>query len=188
MSEEYDLSQVNAAAINDEGTSYNALLRQPANVNAFQSTNFKLTFTRIPNVTFWCTSINIPSISVGEISISNRLLTHHVPGSSVQFDQLRVTFEVDEDFANWYEIHRWMRGIVPFEDFSELYTNENNYYSEATIHCLNSAKNPHKRFVFKNLFPISIDGFDLNVALNEPEPVQVSATFTFESFELESVT
>jgi hypothetical protein len=53
---------------------------------------------------------------------------------------------------------------------------------------LNSAKNPYKRFVFKNLFPVSIDGFDLNVALTEPEPVQISATFTFESFELESVT
>lgn len=188
MSEEYDSSLINAAAVNEEGTSYNALLRQPTNVNAFQNTNFKLSFTRLPNVTFWCTSVNIPSISVGEISIPNRLLTHHVPGSSVQFDQLRVTFEVDEDFGNWYEVYRWMKGIVPFEDFESILANENNYYSDATIHMLNSAKNPNKRFVFKQVFPVSIDGFDLNVALNEPEAVQINATFTFHSFELEDVT
>jgi len=53
---------------------------------------------------------------------------------------------------------------------------------------LNSAKNPNKRFVFKQVFPVSIDGFDLSVTLNEPEPVQISATFTFHSFELEDVT
>lgn len=188
MSDEYDYSQANAAAINEEGTSYNTLLRQPVNVNAFQTTNFKLSFTRLPNVTFWCTSVNVPSISVGEISIPNRLLTHHVPGSSVQFDQLRVSFEIDEDFANWYEIYRWMRGIVPFEDFNSILSNENNYYSDATIHLLNSAKNTNKRFVFKNVFPVSIDGFDLNVALNEPEPAQANAIFTFHSFELEDVT
>ena len=81
-----------------------------------------------------------------------------------------------------------MRGIVPFEDFTELYRNENDYYSDATIHMLNSAKNPNKRFVFKQVFPVSVDGFDLNVALNEPEPIQINATFTFESFELEDIT
>lgn len=188
MSDEYDSSEINEADVNQEGTSYNPLLRQPASVNAFQNTNFKLTFTRLPNVTFWCTSVNIPSVSVGEISIPNRLLTHHVPGSSVQFDQLRVTFEIDEDFTNWFEVHRWMRGIVPFEDFTELYRNENDYYSDATIHMLNSAKNPNKRFMFKQVFPVSVDGFDLNVALNEPDPIQINATFTFESFELEDIT
>ena len=81
-----------------------------------------------------------------------------------------------------------MRSIVPFDSFNEILSNEQNYYSEGTIHCLNSAKNPHRRFIFKNLFPVSLDGFDLNVALNEPEPVQVTATFTYESFELENVT
>ena len=188
MAQTYDSSKVNAAAINEEGTSYNALLRQPANVNAFQNTNFKFTLGRIPNVSFWCSSVNIPQVSVGEITVLNRLLPHHVPGSSVQFDPLRVSFAVDENFANWYEIYRWMRSIVPFDSFNEILSNEQNYYSEGTIHCLNSAKNPHRRFIFKNLFPVSLDGFDLNVALNEPEPVQVTATFTYESFELENVT
>jgi hypothetical protein len=188
MSDEYDSSLVNAAAVNEEGISYNVLRRQPETVNAFQNTNFKFTLTRIPNVTFWCSSVNIPQISIGEVTVQTGMLPHHVPGSSIQLDPLRVNFAVDEEFANWNEIYRWMRSIVPFEDFTEILSNENNYYSEGTIHCLNSAKNPNKRFVFKKLFPVSLDGFDLNVALNEPEPVTVSATFTYESFEIENVT
>ena len=188
MTNEYDSSSIDAAAISDEGISYNALRRQPSNVNAFLNTNFKFTLTRIPNVTFWCSSVNIPQVSIGDVTIQTGMLPHHVPGSSVQLDQLRVSFAVDEDFANWNEIYRWMRSIVPFEDFAEILTNENSYYSEGTIHCLNSAKNTNKRFVFRKLFPLTLDGFDLNVALNDPEPVNVSATFTYESFEIEDVT
>lgn len=188
MSNKYDLSQMNAATISDSSISYNARNRQPDSVNAFQNTNFKFTLTRLPNVTFWCSSVNIPQVSVGEVTIQTRFLPHHVPGSSIQLDPLRVSFAVDEEFSNWNEIYNWMRSIVPFEDFSEILRNENTYYSDGTIHCLNSAKNPNKRFTFRKLFPVSLDGFDLNVALNEPDPVMVTATFTYESFEIEDVT
>ena len=188
MAQYYDSSQINAATINDEGFSYNVLRRQPDSVNAQQNTNFKFTLLRAPNVTFWCSSVNIPQVSVGEVTIQNRFAPLHVPGSSVQYDPLRITFSVDEDFSNWSEIYNWMRSIVPFEDFTEMLTNESKYYSEATVHCLNSAKNPNLSFTFKKLLPVSLDGFDLNVALNEPEPVTVTATFTFESFEITKTT
>jgi hypothetical protein len=188
MTQQYDSSQVNLATLSDASFSYNPRGRQPDSVNAFLNTNFKFTLTRLPNVTFWCSSVNIPQISIGEVTVQNRFVPHHVPGSSIQMDPLRVTFSVDEEFSNWNEIYRWMRSIVPFEDFSEILRNENQYYSDGIIHCLNSAKNPNKKFVFKNMFPTNLDGFDLNVALNEPDPVSVTATFTYESFEIEDVT
>ena len=112
----------------------------------------------------------------------------HVPGSSVQIDQLRVTFQVDEEFANWKEMYNWMRSIVPFEDFRQILPKQNDYYSDATIHCLNSAKNPNIRFTLKKVFPISLDGFELNSALTEPEPVTINATFVYDSFDIETVT
>lgn len=173
--------------LNNDGLNYNPLSRYPANSNSMQTTNFKLVFTRMPNVTFWCTSVNIPSINIGEVTVPTRTMPIHVPGSSVQLDQLRLTFMVDEDFKNWKEIYDWSRKIVPFEDLTEIYPNVNNYYSDAVIHCLNSAKNPNIRFTFKKVFPVSIDGFDLSAALNEPEPVTINSTFVYDSFDIETV-
>jgi hypothetical protein len=181
------MAEYNTPSINSQ-IPLNPLLRQPANVNAMQTTNFKLTFARMPNITFWCTSVNIPSITIGEVQVPTRSMPIHVPGSSVQLDQLRLTFMVDEDFANWREIYQWMRSIVPFEDFTEILNNQQDYYSEATIHCLSNAKNPNMRFIFKNVFPIAMDGFDLNSTLNEPEPVTISATLVYDSFDIETVT
>jgi hypothetical protein len=176
------------AKINEQGLQYNINQRQPATINAQQSTNFKMTLTRIPNVTFWCTAINIPSISIGDVPVSNMFAPLHVPGSSIQYDQLRVTFQVDEEFANWKEIHNWMRGVVPFEDFRQIIPNDQDYYSDIMIHCLNSSKNPSYLFTVKKAFPVNIDGFDLSVALTEPEPVTISATFVFETFDIQKVT
>lgn len=182
------MSEYTIPVINPIGINYNSLIREPDTVNTMLNTNFKFSLSRIPNVQFWCTSVNIPSITIGEIAVPNRFISLHVPGSSIQLDQLRVSFLLDEEFSNWNEINKWMHSIVPFEDFTEILNNESLYYSDITIHCLNSAKNPNLKFTFKKAFPVLLDGFDLNVALNEPEPISVNATFAFESFAMEKVT
>ena len=182
------MAETNSPSVDRQMRSFNPNSRQRETPNAMQTTNFKLTFARMPNITFWCTSVNIPSISVGEVTVPTRSMPIHVPGSSVQLDQLRLNFIVDEDFVNWREIYAWMRGIVPFEDFTDILQNQQDYYSDATIHCLSNAKNPNVKFTFNKVFPISLDGFDLSSALNEPEPVTISATFIYDNFDIERVT
>lgn len=169
------------------GGSINPIGRMPNTENAMLDTHFKLTFARIPNTTFWCTSTNIPSLSIGEVEVRNKFLSLHVPGSSIRADRLNVRFQLDENFANWNEIYTWMRQVVPFEDFYEVLRNDANYYSDATIHCLNSAKQPNIRFVFHKLFPVSLEGFDLNTMLVDTNPVTISASFAYESFSLEGI-
>ena len=181
-------TSVNIPVINQQGLNYNTLLKTPDTVNPFLTTNFKFTLNRLPNVTFWCTSVNIPSVSIGEVTVHTQMMPIHVPGSSVSLDQLRVTFMVDENFTNWRELYYWMRGIMPFEDFTDVITNESNYYSDGIVHCLNSAKNANVRWTFKKMFPVSISGFDLNVAMNDVDPATINATFVFDSFDIETVT
>ena len=149
-------NQYDIPVINQAGQNYSPIVRDPDTTNPMLDTHFKLTFTRIPNVSFWCTSTNIPSISIGEVAVPNKFVSLHVPGSSIQFDQLRVSFLIDEEFTNWNEIYNWMQSVVPFEDFRRILPNDANYDSDATIHCLNSAKQPHVNFIFKKLFPISL--------------------------------
>jgi hypothetical protein len=175
------------SSINEQGLDLNARLRNPDTLNSLLNTNFKFTLTRIPNVTFWCTSVNIPGINIGEVAVQNMFLPVHVPGSSIQLDQLRITFGVDENFSNWHEIYRWMRGLVPFEDFREVIRDSDNYYSDGTIHSLNSAKNPNILFTFKKLMPVSLDGFELNVTETDTNPVTSSVTFVYETMEIKSV-
>jgi hypothetical protein len=182
------MSNSNTPVINQQNLNYSVLGREPDTTNTLLNTNFKFTLLRIPNVTFWCTSVNMPSVTIGSVEVANKFVKHHVPGSSIDLDTLKVTFIVDEEFTNWNEIYKWMRGLVPFEDFSEIIANDRNYYSDGTIHLLNSAKNPHRQITLKNMYPISLDGFELNSAYSDAEPITVNATFVYETFDIEHVT
>ena len=103
-------------------------------------------------------------------------------------DDLKLSFAVDEEFSNWNEIYKWMRGLVPFENFREILSNTENYYSDGIVYCLNSAKQPYIRIVYKKLIPVSLDGFELNSALNDVDPITVNVRFKYESFDVEKVT
>jgi hypothetical protein len=175
------------ALLSNSSLNYDPTIREPDTQNGYLNTNFKLVFSRIPNVEFWCSSANIPSINVGEVTIPTGILPIHVPGSSIAYDRLRITFAIDEEFSNWNEIHNWMRSTTPFEDMTEVLRDSPNYYSDATIICLNSAKRPNVRFNFQKVFPLDLDGFDLNVALSEPDLVTVNATFMFDSMSIETI-
>jgi len=185
---EYTIPVSDPLVINPQGRNYNVLSREPDTTNTLLNTNFKFTLLRIPNVTFWCTSVNMPSVSIGSIEVANKFVLHHVPGSSIDQDTIKVTFIVDEEFSNWNEIYKWMRGLVPFEDFSEIIQNDKNYYSDGTIHLLNHAKNPHRQISIKSMYPISLDGFELNSAYTDADPITVNATFVYESFDIGEVT
>lgn len=174
-------------SINQQGLELNARLRNPNTINSLMNNNFKLTLTRLPNITFWCSSVNIPGVNIGEVPVSNMFAQVHVPGSSIQLDQLRVTFGVDENFANWMEIHKWMRGVVPFEDFREIYQDQDDYYSDGIIHTLTNAKNPNMIFTFKKLLPVSLDGFEMTSTANDTEQITSSVTFVYETFDIQSV-
>jgi hypothetical protein len=182
------MSEEDSTIINQEGLDFNPAYRQAVSSNPMLNTHFKFTLTRIPNVTFWCTSTNIPSVSIGDVSVPNKFISMHVPGSTISIDRLRVEFIIDEDFTNWVELYRWMRNLVPFENFREIIAPTENYYSDGIIHCLNSAKNPNINFIFKKMFPVSIEGFDLNSAFTDSEPIKIRAEFAFESFDMEVVT
>lgn len=181
-------SEYTFPSVVSQGMSYNQNRRQPDTTNPMLDTHFKLTFSRIPNMTFWCTSVNIPSITIGDIAIPNKFVPLHVPGSSIQVDNFKITFIVDEEFSNWNEIYKWMHQVIPFEDFRDILKNDAEYYSDATVHCLNSAKRPNVNFIFHKLFPISIDGFDLSTTLTDSSPITINATFAYETFSMVKAT
>ena len=41
----------------------------------------------------------------------HHLQTYHLPGDTISFSDLEITFLVDENLENYREIHGWMYGI-----------------------------------------------------------------------------
>ena len=85
--------------------------KQIANRNYMSPVGFKLILTKTPKVDFLCQSANIPQISMGTAVQPSYLKDIPVPGDKVLYDDLTVSFLVDEKMENYLSIYKWMTGL-----------------------------------------------------------------------------
>ena len=80
------------------------LTRNPTNPNPLQVNKYKLTFARCPNIQYFCQAVNVPGISLSEISRQTPFVDTYVPGEKAIYDSLNITFMIDEELVSWLEI------------------------------------------------------------------------------------
>ena len=85
--------------------------KQIKNRNFLSPTGFKFNLARTPKVDFFSNSARIPGITLGDIMVGNYLKGVPVPGDQVQFEDLTMSFIVDESLENYLEIHNWIYGL-----------------------------------------------------------------------------
>ena len=81
-----------------------ALHNQPENLNILSPVSFRLIIQKFPNVNFWCQSVNIPDMTISEITVPTPFVDIPIIGDRIEFGDLIVTILVDEDLINFLEI------------------------------------------------------------------------------------
>ena len=92
-------------------TETSPLNRQPDKLDYTSPTQFRFMINQLPKVQFFTTGANIPAISLGELVIPTPYKDIPLIGDKVTFDNLTVTFIVDEFLENYSELHNWLIGI-----------------------------------------------------------------------------
>ena len=174
-----------------------AITRIPQNTNYLQATKFLLTFDRIGSTQYFCQSVNIPGVSIGQAPINTPMLDIFAPGNKITYNQLNIDFAVDEALDSWQQIHNWFRSIASPESFGErkrLSDAQNQYkaygqksYSDATLTVLNNLNNPTLRVKFVNVFPISLSDIQFDTKMTADDIVYATATFVFDYHNIESI-
>ena len=166
------------------------------NPNYLHSNKFKLGFSRLPNVQYFCQSVSVPGISMSEAFQPTPFLDLYAPGDKAVYDVLVATFIIDEDLKTWKEIHDWIRGMTFPENFEEYknldklskYYGKPNapQYSDATLTLLSSNNNPIHRFKFYDVFPTSISSFIVNTQDSPENILTADVTFRFSYYDIEN--
>jgi hypothetical protein len=174
-----------------------AFNRTPQNTNLLQPTKFILTFDRIGTSQFFCQSVNLPGINLGQAPISSPMLDYFAPGNKITYNPFNVHFLLDESVEGWRHIHNWFRSIaspVNFEERKRLTDVQNvgkntnlKYYSDGTLTVLSSLNNPILRVKLINMFPISLSDIIFDSSQSADDVMTADATFIFDYFEFESV-
>ena len=170
--------------------------KQIANRNYMSPLGFKLILTKTPKVDFLCQSANIPSISMGTAIQPSYLKDIPVPGDKVLYDDLTVSFLVDEKMENYLAIHKWITGLGYPESrgqYNQLRKDDNRTdsiigddgdpryfeFSDATLQVLSSNYRPSVLINFKDAFPISLSTLDFDVTTRDYNYFTAEVTFKY---------
>lgn len=155
----------------------------PDSINPLLPTYYQFTISRLPGVNYFCQTASLPSLSLSQVSMPTRFNTIQSP-SKITFDELTVTFIVDEGMKNWMEIYNWMRSTTNVDSY-EQYVADKKQYTTGNLLILNSSKNPKLNITFNRLFPITLSALDFVSTGIDPEPLQATCSFSYTSYDIE---
>lgn len=161
--------------------------------NFLSGIGFQFSLKKLPGVSFYCQSANVPSQNLAVATQATRWNTLPEPGDEVNYDDLTVRFLVDEDLKNYRSIHNWIRYLghpesaKDWSTFSDGDSYQDRQYSDGVMFILDSNFNKKFRIYFKDLFPVSLSGLNFDSTYTDTEYFAVDATFKFSIFEIEEV-
>ncbi len=176
------------------------LNRNPKNTNPLQPNKFTLTFSRLPNMQYFCQTVSVPGISLSEAGPQTTpFVDLYKPGEKAIYDLLNVTFTIDEELKAWTEIHDWIRGLTFPTNFNEyvdlskltrkvsINVPKNPQYSDATITIFSSSFTPLYRFNFYDCFPTSLSTFVMSAADSPDTILTADTSFRFAYYNIDKV-
>ena len=162
------------------------LNRNPQNTNLLQPTKFLLSFDRISTVQYFCQSVNLPSITLGEVNRATPFLDMYSAGTKLSYAPLDIEFTIDEELESWKNLYKWFLTIADPDGFEKrTYVKElqrTEYLSDATLTVLSALNNPVLRINFRNCFPLSLSEIRFDTKLSSDTIVTCSASFRYESY------
>lgn len=164
-------------------------LRQPANKNFLSPLGFKFQINKLPDTNFFVQSVTIPGVNVGYIDRPSPFAKIPTVGDQMTFEDLSVTFRVNETMSNYIEIFNWLVGIGFPNNFEQRAAIQRKplgsglgLYSDAVLTILSSAMNPIVEIKYIDVFPVSISPITMDSTLEDVQYVEATATFRFLEF------
>lgn len=163
------------------------------NRNFLSPLNFRFQLKRAPHVNFFVQKVNLPGLSLPDIDVSNPLIRVPYPGDHLQYDELEVSFKVDEDLKNYMEIHEWIRalGKRSFNEYKTIATANplagGGSRSDISLLVLTSNRNANYEVVFKDAFPTRLSSIDFSTTDEDIDYIEASATFRYVTYDITKV-
>ena len=196
-------------------TIINSLARQPTAQDYASPTQFKFSIIKLPKVEYFCTAVNIPGISLGSVRQPTPFRDIPLPGDSITYDTLTMTFMVDENLENYQEIFGWLSGLgfptdnkqyrdllraggdrFPTSSGANLSTDpgkvkygatsQGAVYSDATLTILTSKNNPVTEVRFTDIYPVSLSGLNYTQQATDVDYLTATVSFQYRQYEFAS--
>jgi len=172
-----------------------------SNLNFLTPSQFVFTLQRLEGASFTCQTANIPNISITPTMQMTRVKDTPVPGDTITFGDLLITFLVDEDMVNYKALQDWMVKItadIDTEDYNRYIRSQPNMptsntaslppiaatMTDATMTITDSNNNANIEIRYKDLFPTSLEALQFDITDTSMPYLTASASFAFSYYDI----
>lgn len=152
-------------------------------------TLYKLSFEKFPNLEYNVFQVVLPGLTFGETVQPTPIRDLPLPGDKLTYDPVVISFLVQEDFENYFEIARWIYGLakpITTEQRRRL-EQQKARYSDAILSILSNKRNVVFNFKFVNCFPLSLSSLTLDASASDAAPLTADVTLQFQWMETEKI-
>ena len=191
-------------------TSTSPISRQPTKLDYSSPTQFRFLINQLPKVEYFTTEANLPGITLDDVELGSPLKNIPLLGSKLDYEDLTITFIVDENLENYIEIHTWLTAIgfpkdrSQFKDFRSTTSNtktstrgeskdigdvkaatpEISMVSDAMLTILTNKNNPVVECRFADIFPTSLSGLEYSQNQTDVEYLTATVNFKYKIYEI----
>ena len=79
------------------------------NRNPALAVNFLLEIPLAKELNYFIQTVDVPGLTMAGVDTPFRNVQANVPSNRIDYDQLNLTFLVDENWANWNYVFEWMK-------------------------------------------------------------------------------
>jgi hypothetical protein len=165
----------------------------PNNINPLSPTGFRLSISKLPDLTFFCQEANLPEIQLPSIQMPTPLSTIGIPGEIISYGDLMIQFLVDENLANYKGVFNWLIGLGFPENYLQYQalTQQDplvegnrfggmvNNYSDGVLEILGSQNTTSQTILFRDLHPISLSSLPFTANVTDVNYLIGTATFRY---------
>ena len=177
----------------------------PKTYNFLRPNAFRFSVKDLPNTSFTCQSANLPQLALGFASQPTPFVDIPRIGDKLEFGEFTIRFIIAEDMSNYLELYRWLVAIGFPKDYSQfgeyiktrpsafpMFTNSKGEqellaYSDGTLTILDSTNTPKVNIIYKDIFPVSLEALDFDIASASVEYFTAIASFKYTLFEVEQL-
>lgn len=174
------------------------------NTNTLYSNYFRFTVHRLPDLTFFAQSIQMPAVSSTQALQATPFSTIHHTGDHLLYSTFTVTYLVDARCQNYFSLYYWMKGYGfphSFEEVTQFRESQlkqmGNFRAQpgeiertsATLHIVTPDTGAIiAEFTLDDVFPTELSALTFDATVTDATVLTTAVTLNCSNFELKTYT
>ena len=165
----------------------------PTNINPLSSNGFNFSISKLPEVSFFCQEVTLPSMTLPTFDMNTPLSALPFSGEILSFDDLNIQFIIDQNMSNYIAVYNWMIGLGFPEDNNQFndfinsqdtgYSRTSREFSDATLQILGSNNLPVQTVKFIDILPVTLSSLNFLSTNNDVTYLVGNVSFKISRYE-----